>query len=140
MIELGQENTSAKWIKNNQSESEVAQLCLTLCNPMDCSLSGSSVHGFSRQECWSGLPFPSPGIFPTQESNPGLPHCGQTLYHLNHRLKCILLVFFHLLQKTKVRNQVLGFSGGSVVKNSPASVGDTGSIPDPGRSHILQST
>ena len=27
---------------------------------MDCSLPGSSVHGFSRQEYWSGLPFPSP--------------------------------------------------------------------------------
>jgi len=40
--------------------------------------------GFSRQECWSGLPFPSSGIFPTQESNPGLPHCGQTLYRLSH--------------------------------------------------------
>ena len=31
------------------------------CDPMDCSPPGSSVHGiFSRQECWSGLPFPSP--------------------------------------------------------------------------------
>ena len=29
----------------NQSESEVTQSCLTLCNPMDCSLPGSSVHG-----------------------------------------------------------------------------------------------
>ena len=28
-----------------QSESEVAQSCPTLCDPMDCSLSGSSVHG-----------------------------------------------------------------------------------------------
>ena len=28
--------------------------------------------GFPRQECWSGLPFPSPGDLPTQESNPGL--------------------------------------------------------------------
>ena len=28
-----------------KSESEVAQLCLTLCDPMDCSLQGSSVHG-----------------------------------------------------------------------------------------------
>ena len=27
------------------SESEVAQLCPILCDPMDCSLSGSSVHG-----------------------------------------------------------------------------------------------
>ena len=28
---------------------------------MDCSLPGSSLLGFSRQEYWSGLPFPSPG-------------------------------------------------------------------------------
>ena len=28
-----------------KKESEVAQLCPTLCNPMDCSLPGSSVHG-----------------------------------------------------------------------------------------------
>ena len=28
---------------------------------MNCSPPGSSVHGFSRQEYWSGLPFPSPG-------------------------------------------------------------------------------
>ena len=31
----------------------VAQSYLTLCNPMDCSLPGSSVHEFSRQEYWS---------------------------------------------------------------------------------------
>ena len=42
-----------------KSESEVAQSCLTLSDPMDCSLPGSSVHGFSRQECWSGVPLPS---------------------------------------------------------------------------------
>ena len=41
--------------------------------------------GFSRQEYWRGLPFPSPGNFPIQGSNPGLPHCRQTLYHLSHR-------------------------------------------------------
>ena len=34
--------------------------------------------GFSRQEYWSGLPFPSQGIFLTQGSNPSLPHCRQT--------------------------------------------------------------
>ena len=39
---------------------------------------------FSRQEHWSGLPFPSKGIFPTQGSNPGLLHCRQILYHLSH--------------------------------------------------------
>ena len=47
----------------------VAQSCPTLCDPMDCSLPGSSVHGeFSRQEYWSGLPHPPPGDLP----NPGI--------------------------------------------------------------------
>ena len=40
--------------------------------------------GFSRQEYWSGLPFPSPGICATQGSNPGLRNCRQTLYRLSH--------------------------------------------------------
>ena len=43
-----------------KSESEVAQSCLTLRNPMDCSLPGSPSMGFSRQEYWSGLPLPFP--------------------------------------------------------------------------------
>ena len=33
------------WIVLKESESEVAQSCLMLCDPMDCSLPGSSVHG-----------------------------------------------------------------------------------------------
>ena len=36
------------------------QSCPTLCDPTDGSPLGSSVPGFSRQEYWSGLPFPSP--------------------------------------------------------------------------------
>ena len=40
-----------------------SQFCLTLRDPMDCSLPGFSVHGFSRQEYWNGLPFPPPGDF-----------------------------------------------------------------------------
>ena len=35
--------------------SDVAQSCLTLCDPMDSSLPGPTVMGFSRQEDWSGL-------------------------------------------------------------------------------------
>ena len=42
-----------------KSESEVAQSCPTLRDPMDCSLPGSSVHGISRHEYWSGVPLPS---------------------------------------------------------------------------------
>ena len=44
------------------SESEVAQSRPTLSDPVDCSLPGSSVHGFSRQEYWSGVPLPSPSV------------------------------------------------------------------------------
>ena len=35
------------------------QSCLTLCDPIDGSPSGSPVLGISRQEYWSGWPFPS---------------------------------------------------------------------------------
>ena len=35
--------------------------------------------------------------------------------------------------------KVMGFPSGSVVENWPANAGDVGSIPDPGRSHMLQS-
>ena len=41
-----------------------AQSCVTLCNPMDCSPPGASVWNSSRQESWSGLPFPTPGDLP----------------------------------------------------------------------------
>ena len=41
-----------------KSESEVAQSCLTLRDPMDYSLPGSSIHGMD--EYWSGGPSPSP--------------------------------------------------------------------------------
>ena len=50
------------------SISEVAQSCPTLCDPMDSSLPGSRSMGFSRQEYRIGLPFPSPGDLP----NPGI--------------------------------------------------------------------
>ena len=59
-----------------EREHEVTQSCLTLCDSM-----GSSLHqappsmGFSRQEYWSGLQFPSPGNL----SNPGIEPRSPTL-------------------------------------------------------------
>ena len=38
----------------------VAQSCLALCNPIDCSFLGALSLEFSRQEYWSELPFPPP--------------------------------------------------------------------------------
>ena len=60
-------------------EVKVTQLCPALCDPMVCSLPGSSVHEFSRQFYWSGQPFPLQGIYPNQGLNPGLLHCRQIL-------------------------------------------------------------
>ena len=44
-----------------ESETVSRSVVSDLYHPMDCSPPGSSVHGFSRQEYRSGLPFPSPG-------------------------------------------------------------------------------
>ena len=51
----------------------IAQPCLTLCNPMDCSLPGTSVHWTSQQEYWSGLPFPPLGDLPDTGIEPMSP-------------------------------------------------------------------
>ena len=42
-----------------KSESEVAQLCPTLSDPMDCSLPGSSVHGIFQARVleWGAIAF-----------------------------------------------------------------------------------
>ena len=50
---------------------------------MDWSPPGSCVHGFSRQEYWSGCHSLFQGIFPIQRLNPGLPYYRQSLYHLS---------------------------------------------------------
>ena len=52
----------------------VFQLCLTLCNPMDRRPPGSCLSmEFSRQEYWSGLPFPFPGDLPDPGIKPRSP-------------------------------------------------------------------
>ena len=62
----------------------VTQSCPTLCNLMDSSLPGSSVHGILQARIL-GMDSHSllQGIFLTQGSNPGLPHCRQILYCLS---------------------------------------------------------
>ena len=59
---------------------------LTLCNTMDCSSPGSSVHGDSPgKNTGVGCHALLQGIFPPQGSNPGLLHCRRILYHLSHQ-------------------------------------------------------
>ena len=59
---------------------KVAQSCPTLCDPMDCSPWNSP-----GQYTGVGSCFLLQGIFPTQGSNPGLPHCRQSLSQLSHK-------------------------------------------------------
>ena len=69
-----------------ECSSEFTQSCPTLCDPMDCSL-----HRFLHPWDFPGkntavsCHFLLQEIYPTEELNPGLPHCRQTLYHLSHQ-------------------------------------------------------
>ena len=51
---------------------KVAQSCPTLCDPMDCSLPGSSVHGSLQARILEWVAVPLPADLP----NPGIKHCS----------------------------------------------------------------
>ena len=74
-----------------------------LCDHMACSPPGSSVVGFSRQESWSGLPFPSPGDLPDPERNLCLLRLlhwqagSLPLRHLGGPIICLKLIQCHIL-------------------------------------------
>ena len=78
-----------KWKKVRM---KVTRLYPTLHDPLDCSLPGSPVHGILQARIleWMAIALSREcsllqGIFPSQESNPGLPHCRRILYHLSHQ-------------------------------------------------------
>ena len=88
----------------------VTQSCLTLCNPMDCSPPGFSVHGdFPSKNTGVGSLSLLQGIFLTQGSNPGLPHCRRILYQLSHQgsLKSLLPLKISLVQPTRRKKKLL---------------------------------
>ena len=51
----------------------VIQSCLTLCDPWTIAHQAPLSKGFSRQEYWSGLPFPTRGDLPDPETEPMSP-------------------------------------------------------------------
>ena len=64
------------------------------------------------------------------------PRCPMSLKHILVTISWPLSIMWHDWPVSPSWNShVLGFPHGSVVKNLPANAGDTGSIPDPGRSH-----
>ena len=58
------EDVKTRWPEHTESESEVAQSCPTLCDPMDCSPPGSSLHGILQAKVLEWVAFPSPGDLP----------------------------------------------------------------------------
>ena len=100
-----------KSVKNNKVKASVAQSCLTLCGPMNCSPPSSSVNRILQTRIleWVIIPLLQ-AIFPTQGSNPGLLNCRQTLYHLNHQEKntCIkMCVLYHWIQTIQLIKSVI---------------------------------
>ena len=80
------------FVISQRVEVEVTQLCLTLCDPMDCPWNSPG------QNTGVGSLFLLQGIFPTQGSNPGLSHCRQILYQLSHKGRFLFLFVCFVLQ------------------------------------------
>ena len=71
---------------------KVTQLCSTLCDLMERSPSGSSVHGILQARIleWVAIPFTTPGL------NPDLWHYRQILYHLGHQGRPCICMCVHV--------------------------------------------
>ena len=70
-------------IESGKSE---VKSCLTLCDPMDCSLPRLLCPwDFSGKNTGVGCHFLLQEIFPMKGLNPGLLHCRQMLYRLSHQ-------------------------------------------------------
>ena len=76
----------------------VAQSCPTLCDRMDCSPPGSSVHGILQGRIleWVAISLPLQGIFPTQGLNLSLLHCRLILYHMSHQGSAVVFLTFYI--------------------------------------------
>ena len=86
------------WNKSRCVHAQSLQSCLTLCNPVDCSSPGSSVHGDSPgKNTGVGCHAILQGIFPTQRSDPDL------LWLLNRRQSLLSLDFCWATGKPKRR-------------------------------------
>ena len=76
--------------------------CVTLCGPVDCSPPGSFVHwDHPSKNTGVGCHALLQGIFPTQGSNPGIPHCRRVLelpYKSPGTLLCFICINWCLLQ------------------------------------------
>ena len=73
MLQILREMTTNYGLYSGTGGNLVAQSCLTLATPWTAARQAPLSMGFSRQEYWSGLPFPSPGDLPDPGIKPGSP-------------------------------------------------------------------
>ena len=83
----------------------ISQSCLAVCNPMNCSPPGSSVHGFLQARIleWDAIPFSRGSSWPRD-----FLHCRHTLYPLSHQGSQPNLEFRRMLLSSCVRNGLEG--------------------------------
>ena len=78
-----------KWEKHYSVPAKSSQSCSTLCDPMDCSLWGSSVHGILQAKIlgWTAMPLSRGSSWHWDQTSVSLCllHCRRVLYHLSHQ-------------------------------------------------------
>ena len=87
----------------------VAWLWLILCDPVDCSPPGSSVHRILQGKATGGGCYALlQEIFPTQGLNLDLPHSRQILYHLSHQgspTECYTSLLLHYYIRDHIKDK-----------------------------------
>ena len=82
----------------------VPQSYPTLCDPMDYSSPGSSVHGILQGRSWSGYPFPSPGDRPNTGIEPGSPALQADALPSKPPGKALIRDYYKQLYANKIDN------------------------------------
>ena len=95
-----------------KSESEVAQSCPTLCDPMDCRLLGSSIHGIFQARVleWGAIAFSSIYIYTLIHKK--FSYIFRTYYFLDTVLSTLCMLFIHIMMLPSVV-----ISGGNLRRN-----------------------
>ena len=139
-ILLDLEHRSVVSISHTGLRGACAQLCPPLCGITPWELHPWGVASQAplsiefRQEYWSGLPFPTPGVFPTPGSGNQTHHL-QCLQHWPEDYLPIVTpgkliqVYYCTFIFGHIFGQILGFPGGSDGRESACNSGDRGSIP-----------
>ena len=100
------ETLLSQWWKWKVKVNSLSRVWLFVTPRADYSLLGSSILGIFPGNNRVGCHFLLQEIFPTQGLNPGLPHCGQTLYRLNHQGSQLYFNKIYLSKKKKKRTLI----------------------------------